>query len=148
MKTSAVDCQINQYENEEDGLGCITLPGTPEQYAYHPILSKDIAETSTKFKETDLAAPLPAQEAPAPAPQEAVVPGAPMPQRPQPQKKTVKAVVINVDGVPYIAVPVLSKSGTALSYDLFARGDTLRTRRIGTAVADADGKVTDDIVLF
>jgi len=152
MKTSAVDCQINQYENEEDGLGCITLPGTPEQYAYHPILSKDIAETSTKFKETDLAAPLAAAPAPAsegegvPAAQ---VPGAPMPgQKPQPQKKTVKAVVINVDGVPYIAVPVLSKSGTALSYDLFARGDTLRTRRIGTAVADADGRVTDDIVLF
>ena len=157
MKTSAVDCQINQYENEEDGLGCITLPGTPEQYAYHPILSKDIAETSTKFKETDLAAPLAqradaqgaeAQEAPSAA-QAQPIPGAPMPgQRPQPQKKTVKAVVVNIDGVPYIAVPVLSKSGTALSYDLFARGDTLRTRRIGTAVADADGKVTDDIVLF
>jgi hypothetical protein len=152
MKTSAVDCQINQYENEEDGLGCITLPGTPEQYAYHPILSKDIAETSTKFKETDLAAPLApqgAEAAPAAQGAEAVVPGAPMPgQKLQPQKKTVKAVVVNIDGVPYIAVPVLSKSGTALSYDLFARGDTLRTRRIGTAVADADGRVTDDVVLF
>ena len=152
MKTSAVDCQINQYENEEDGLGCITLPGTPEQYAYHPILSKDIAETSTKFKETDLAAPLPAAAAAAAAAEPsaaAPVPGAPLPgPKALPQKKTVKAVVINVDGVPYIAVPVLSKSGTALSYDLFARGDTLRTRRIGTAVADADGKVTDDIVLF
>jgi hypothetical protein len=155
MKTSAVDCQINQYENEEDGLGCITLPGTPEQYAYHPILSKDIAETSTKFKETDLAAPLPAAAASsassaegAPAAQAQPVPGAPLPGPKAVQKKTVKAVVINVNGVPYIAVPVLSKSGTALSYDLFARGDTLRTRRIGTAVADADGKVTDDIVLF
>jgi hypothetical protein len=150
MKTSAVDCQINQYENEEDGLGCITLPGTPEQYAYHPILSKDIAETSTKFKETDLAAPL-AQRAEAQGveAQGELIPGAPMPgQKPQPQKKTVKAVVINIDGVPYIAVPVMSKSGTALSYDLFARGDTLRTRRIGTAVADADGRVTDDVVLF
>jgi hypothetical protein len=152
MKTSAVDCQINQYENEEDGLGCITLPGTPEQYAYHPILSKDIAETSTKFKETDLAAPLPAAAASASsaaaASAAAPVPGAPLPGPKPIQKKTIKAVVVNIDGVPYIAVPVLSKSGTALSYDLFARGDTLRTRRIGTAVADADGKVTDDIVLF
>ena len=145
MKTSAVDCQINQYENEEDGLGCITLPGTPEQYAYHPILSKDIAETSTKFKETDLAAPLAAASESSAAP----IPGAPLAgQKALPQKKTIKAVVVNIDGVPYIAVPVLSKSGTALSYDLFARGDTLRTRRIGTAVADADGKVTDDVVLF
>jgi hypothetical protein len=51
MKTSAVDCQINEYENEEDGLGCITIPGNPTQYAYHPVLKTDISETSTRFKE-------------------------------------------------------------------------------------------------
>lgn len=147
MKTSAVDCQINQYENEEDGLGCIVLPGNPEQYAYHPILSKDIAETSTQFKDVPApgavpaaataAAPLPAAgEAPAPAP------------APAPAKKTIKAFVITVGSTQYIAVPVLSRTGTALSYDLFARGDTLRSRKIGTALADAEGKITNDIVLF
>ena len=154
MKTSAVDCQINQYENEndEDGLGCITLPGTPEQYAYHPILSKDIAETSTKFKETDADLAVPLQPASASSASSSAEQGQEAQKEKQtqqgPKKKTVKAVVVNIDGVPYIAVPVLSKAGTALSYDLFARGDTLRTRRIGTAVADADGHVTDDIVLF
>jgi len=142
MKTSAVDCQINQYENEEDGLGCIVLPGNPEQYAYHPILSKDIAETSTQFKDAAVA-PL-AAAAPAPAPGEAPAPalGAP------PAKKTVKAFVITVGSTQYIAVPVLSRTGTALSYDLFARGDTLRSRKIGTAIADSEGKITNDIVLF
>lgn len=146
MKTSAVDCQINQYENEEDGLGCIVLPGNPEQYAYHPILSKDIAETSTQFKEAaavPLAALAPAAAAPGEAPGEAP-PKGPSP----PAKKTVKATVITVGSTQYIAVPVLSRTGTALSYDLFARGDTLRSRKIGTAIADAEGKITNDIVLF
>lgn len=145
MKTSAVDCQINQYENEEDGLGCIVLPGNPEQYAYHPILSKDIAETSTQFKEAavPLAALAPAAAAPGEAPGEAP-PKGPAP----PAKKTVKAFVITVGSTQYIAVPVLSRTGTALSYDLFARGDTLRSRKIGTAIADAEGKITNDIVLF
>jgi hypothetical protein len=153
MKTSAVDCQINQYENEEDGLGCIVLPGNPEQYAYHPILSKDIAETSTQFKESSAPGP-----APGPAPAPAAGPGAgvePLTQAPGPapapaqgpQKKTIKALVITVGSSQYIAVPVLSRTGTALSYDLFARGDTMRTRKIGTAVADSEGKITNDILL-
>lgn len=141
MKTSAVDCQINQYENEEDGLGCIVLPGNPEQYAYHPILSKDIAETSTQFKDAPAA---PSAPLPVAAPGEAPIPKGPAP----PAKKTVKALVITVGSTQYIAVPVLSRTGTALSYDLFARGDTLRSRKLGTAIADAEGKITNDIVLF
>jgi hypothetical protein len=145
MKTSAVDCQINQYENEEDGLGCIVLPGNPEQYAYHPILSKDIAETSTQFK--DAPAPAAGATGATPGPPEGV-PKPPLTQIQGTQKKTVKALVITVGSNQYIAVPVLSRTGTALSYDLFARGDTMRTRKIGTAVADAEGKITDDIVLF
>ena len=143
MKTSAVDCQINQYENEEDGLGCIVLPGNPEQYAYHPILSKDIAETSTQFKD----APAPAPE-PLPALPAAAAGEAPKAPAPPPAKKTVKAFVVTIGSTQYIAVPVLSRTGTALSYDLFARGDTLRSRKIGTAIADSEGKITNDIVLF
>jgi len=49
MKRSAVDCLVNQAENE-DGLECITLDGTPSQYAFHPILSSDIAITTSEFK--------------------------------------------------------------------------------------------------
>jgi hypothetical protein len=145
MKTSAVDCQINQYENEEDGLGCIVLPGNPEQYAYHPILSKDIAETSTQFKDAPAPAPVPLPALPAAAGEAAV---AEAPAAPAPAKKTVKAFIVTIGSTQYIAVPVLSRTGTALSYDLFARGDTLRSRKIGTAIADSEGKITNDIVLF
>jgi hypothetical protein len=50
MKRSAVDCLVNQSENDEEGVECITLDGTPSQYAFHPILSSDIAITTSEFK--------------------------------------------------------------------------------------------------
>jgi hypothetical protein len=140
MKTSAVDCQINQYENEEDGLGCITLPGNPEQYAYHPILSKDIAETSTRFK--DAGSSFTEEDVPVQAQQVQQVQQQ-LPQQ-RAQKKTVTAKVVKIDSVDYIAVPVMSLAGTPLSYDLYARGDLMRSRKIGRALADSEGKIILD----
>ena len=58
-----------KYENDNE-VACITIPGTPQQYAFHPNLQKDIADTSTKFKDGDLAAaaaPAPAAAAASPA---------------------------------------------------------------------------------
>lgn len=49
MKRSAVDCLVNQAENEEEGVDCINLDGTHSQYAYHPNLEMDIALTNTEF---------------------------------------------------------------------------------------------------
>ena len=155
MKTSAVDCQINQYENEEDGLGCITLPGNPEQYAYHPILSKDIAETSTRFKDagasfTEVGEGIQGIQ----ATQQGLegtqqgLQGTQQVQQQLPQqrvqKKTVTAKVVKIDSVDYIAVPVMSLAGTPLSYDLYARGDLMRSRKIGRALADSDGTIILD----
>ena len=145
MKTSAVDCQINQYENEEDGLGCIAIPGTPEKYAFHPILQKDIAETSTMFKE-DLApaeAPAPGAEpteaAPAPAPGAAP---APLVQKAQaqakPKGKKLKALPFTHDGVNYIAVPVVER-GSTIRYDIYGESDARRLKVLGTMDADAEG---------
>lgn len=161
MKTNAVDCKINIYENEDDGLGCITLPGTPQQYAFHPDLKKDIAETSTRFpdsalvKETSGAAPsaalgdeLDLGEVPAAAAEGAPVPAAPL----KPKQKvapTIKAPVIRYEGKLYVAVPVLRKGQlTPLTYDLYDRGDVKMTKKVGVSIADADGRPTLDIELF
>lgn len=169
MKTNAVDCKINLYENGDDGLGCITLPGTPQQYAIHPNLKKDIAETSTQFPDevemvdtseaqraeapaapadifTEGTAPVPAQRAPAPAQRaEAAAPAAPQPK----PKRTIKAREIIVDKVPYLAVPVIPKGQiTPLTYNLYARGDLSMVKRIGISLADSDGNPTADIELF
>ena len=147
MKTSAVDCQINQYENEEDGLGCIAISGTPEQYAFHPILQKDIAETSTKFKDEDLQAPTAVEEAPAALGEAALA--APTAQAPAPKKKkTMSAFVFTYDNKKYLAVPVMGKGGSATSFDIFGEGDRKRLKKLGTMIADAEGNPTDEIIIF
>jgi hypothetical protein len=158
MKTGAVDCEINEYENEEDGLGCIAIPGNPEQYAFHPVLQKDIAETSTKFKED-----VP-QEVPEAAPEvgvaaAAAAPGAPAAPTaapaapaaapaPKKAKKTISAFPFAYGANRFLAVPVIGRGGTALSYDIFSEADRKRLKKLGTMVADVEGNPTDDIILF
>lgn len=154
MKTSAVDCLINQYENEEEGLGCIKIPGTPEQYAYHPILSEDIAYTSTMYKEQPLedTSILEQQKGEVQVKEgsSSAVSGGPAPiAAPKPKQQTILAKVLTIKGVPYIVVPKKeSASGLVLSFDIYARGDIKRTKRIGTMVASPDGGYTNDIVFF
>jgi hypothetical protein len=160
MKTGAVDCQINEYENEEDGLGCIAIPGTPEKYAFHPLLQKDIAETSTKFKEEDLgaadaklaSAAAAAGEAPIAQAQAQAQAQAPAPAQAQPQavkkKKTMSAFVFTYGGKKYLAVPVMGRGGSATSFDIFGEGDRKRLKKLGTMIADAEGNPTNDIVMF
>ena len=172
MKTNAVDCRINEYENEDEGLACITLPGTPSQYSYHPILKTDIAETSTKLPDAVVEASgkkTQAQEEeldlgldPGQDPGQGQVPGqapvqvpvqvpgqAPVQPLPKKQKAKIQAREISYDTVPYLAIPVLAKGQIIpLTYDLYARGDLRRTRKIGTAAADAEGNPTDDIDMF
>jgi len=162
MKTNAVDCKINMYENGDDGLGCIKLPGTPQQYAIHPDLKKDIAETSTKYPDESLvsdSAPAPAPSAadafsgdaaaaaaasegelaPAPAPAPVLAAAAPAPA-PKP-KRTIKAREIIINKVPYLAVPVLQKGQIVpLTYNLYGRADLKMVKKVGTADADSDGK--------
>jgi len=152
MKTSAVDCQLNLYENSDDGLGCIVIPGTPEQYAFHPDLKKDIAETSTRFS-GDIQASSPGVEkapglATAPAALAALPTQVASAAPAKVQKDTNTGTTFTYNKVGYIGVPVTGKGGTALSYDIYLRGDEQRLRKVGTMVADAQGRMTKDIVLF
>ena len=161
MKTSAVDCKINIYENDEEGLGCITLPGTPQQYAFHPNLKKDIAETSTRFPEGSVVAETAGPGAPlaldlglegvdavgAPVEVGAVVaaPVAVVAAQAQP-KKMIQAREIFVDKVPYLAIPKLERGQTVpLVYDVYARGDLKRTRKIGVTLANSDGNPSSEV---
>jgi hypothetical protein len=56
MKQSAVDCKINLYENEDDGLGCINLEGGFKEYAFHPLLKQDIIITQEEYPEGEVGA--------------------------------------------------------------------------------------------
>jgi hypothetical protein len=159
MKTSAVDCEINEYENEDDGLGCLVLPGKSEDYAYDPVLSRDITDTASSF-ETKVADPAAGPAAPVLAAPVLAAPGAPIskaqPQaQPQAQapapkpKASVKAQYIKVDGkVKYLAVPTVGPGGAILSYKIFAAGDTKAKMLLGTTLANpVGGPSVEDIVL-
>jgi hypothetical protein len=147
MKTSAVDCQINEYENEEDGLGCITIPGNPTQYAYHPVLKTDISETSTRFKEDSVnGAAAGAAAAGAAAAAASSLEGAPAQAK---EKATFEVTVITYDGTNYMCVPVEDKkTGSIIRYDMFSEGDKKRKRVVGTMLPDTDGNLSADITIF
>ena len=142
MKTSAVDCQINEYENEEEGLGCLTLPGSTEDYAFDPDLKRDITDTATAF---EAAAPAPAAAAPAAAAPAAAAPAAaaPAPQKPLPKSKapTVTGYYINdAAGKPaYLAFPDKRPGGAVLTYSVYAAGDKKKAKLLGTTAATAAG---------
>jgi hypothetical protein len=73
-------------------------------------------------------------------------PLAPPPPKP---KQVLQAKVLTIQGVPYIVVPVKEpSSGTVLSFDIYARGDLKRTKKLGTMVASPDGSYTDDILFY
>lgn len=145
MKTNAVDCAINQYENEEEGLGCITLPDNPKQYAYHPVLKKDIAETSTRFPKDSLGEAAPAPAAPAPAAPAAQAQDEAQAQ-PQPQpprgKVKVEGFVFTYQGVPYISV---ADQTSPLTQSLYARGDSALSKKLGEYSIDRDGRRISEI---
>jgi hypothetical protein len=146
MKTSAVDCQLNKYENEDDGLECVVVSGTTSQYAYHPILAKDIANTSTAFR-APAASAAPAAAVPqGPAAAVPQGPAAAVPQGPV-KPPTMLSYEIVINKVPYIAVAKLKKGETKpLTYDLYGRGDVNRLKKLGTSIASADGLPTKNVV--
>jgi hypothetical protein len=150
MKTNAVDCAINQYENEEEGLGCITLPDNPKQYAFHPVLKKDIAETSTRFPKDSLgpgAALGQGEAAPALAlaqTQGEAAPAAAVPAaQQQPRGKVkVEGFVFTYQGVPYISV---ADQTSPLTQSLYARGDSALSKKLGEYSVDRDGRRISEI---
>lgn len=156
MKNSAVDCQINQYENEEEGIACLKLPNRPEQYAYHPILTEDIKETATYLREAPtLKVGTYQGEVPTTTTQATTTTTTEEEQgyKPFTQMKlkptTLKATIIVANGKRYLAVPVVDKAtGLVSEYALYAEGDIKRVRRLGTSIADAQGKPTSDILLI
>jgi hypothetical protein len=63
----------------------------------------------------------------------------------------IQAKQLTIDGIPYLAVPtktVKGYTGLPLQYDLYARGDVYRVKRLGTTLADSEGNPTADITLF
>jgi len=120
MKSAAVDCRLNTYDNDDGTFSCLTLKGKVGDFAYHPVLADDILESSVAFKE---------QKAEAVA-----VPA------------TEKVIAIDLDGRKLLAAAVKDKATqVTISYDLYDAADKARTRKVGTMTADpATGQPTGD----
>ena len=149
MKTSSVDCQLNYYENSDDNLGCIVIEGTPEQYAFHPDLAKDISETSTKYKDV---APVPlgaSATATSVKGSASSVAAADADAQRGLERGLVKAEnsyiqikAFRDNGVDYMAVPVEEPGGGVLNYDIYLRGDESLIKKVGTMVAGPKGALS------
>lgn len=156
MKQSSIDCKINLFENEEDGLGCIALEGGYQEYAFHPLLKQDIILTKEEYPddETAGAAPLAprgasAAEGPADAP--AASAGV---QRPFASPGRTKALFIagqrikKKDGTEAYAFPEGGRV-PALAYTLYRWDESFRVKNpdessvmIGRTGATKDGKLS------
>jgi hypothetical protein len=124
MKSAAVDCRLNTYDNDDGSYTCLTLRGKVGDFMYHPLLQQDILESSVAFKEKKV---------------EAAV---------EPLRETVLA--IELDGRKLIAAAVKDKATqVTLSYDLYDAADKARVRKVGTMTADATtGNPTGDATFF
>ena len=158
MKESAVDCRLNEAENEEE-VQCLILPGNTKQYAYHPVLSKDIVLTNNAFGLGKAAGAAGAAVGAAAggvlgavgkafggvfeAAKGLVAPA------PKPVAPTIKARILRAsDKQKYIAVPIIPKGQVLpLSYDVYGGTDFRRVKKLGSTLADQFGMPSVDVEL-
>jgi Helicase conserved C-terminal domain len=168
MKASAVDCQLNTYENKDEGIRCALLPpGTQGDFAFHPNLQKDIDFTKQVFREGGAAAAGPAAPAPPTADLLAAGPegaaggggaGAPQPAAAAAQAvaRTVpkfQAEVIKIGSMRYLAIPERERGAPAgampLIYNLYNELDKAHLKKLGTILANPlTGRPTGKVTLF
>jgi hypothetical protein len=119
MKSAAVDCRLNTYDNEDGTFECLTIRGKVGDFLYHPVLTQDILESSVEFQEKG--------EGPAAASLEQVY-------------------EITLDSRKLLAAAVKDKTTQVTQlYNLFDAADKLRTKKVGTMTADpATGLPTGD----
>lgn len=117
MKSAAVDCRLNTYDNEDGSFECLTIRGKVGDFLYHPVLSQDVLESAVEFEEKGAAATALEQ-----------------------------VYEITLDSRKLLAAAVKDKTTQVVqSYDLFDAADKARTKKVGTMTADpATGLPTGD----
>ena len=155
MKQSAIDCKINLYENEEDGLGCISLEGGFQEYAFHPMLKQDIVLTKEEYPDDEPSASSAPASAPAAAAAAAAAPAAAAPIIGEAAAPPQKAKALFITGYRFTYkgrdLYAFPEDGRvpALAYILYAWNETFATKNpgpsdvaVGRTGATRDGKVS------
>ena len=115
MKSVAVDCRLNTYDNEDGTYRCFQILGKVGDFMYHPLLQQDLLESSVAFRENGGIA----REGQAPAP------------------LLEEAYQIEFEGRQLLAAQERDKvTGVVLRYKLYDAADRARTRQVGTMGAD------------
>ena len=108
MKSAAVDCRLNLYDNGD--VQCLQLRGKVGDFMYHPVLEQDILEGTVNLEKS--------------------VAG------PKAQAETEDILEIELGERKLLAAPVKDDSGKVIRYDLFEALDKARTKVVGTMTAD------------
>ena len=146
MKQSAIDCKINLYDNEEEGLGCIALDGGFKEYAFHPLLKQDIILTKEEYPDEDAGTTVTA--APVAAAAAASVPLPDVKPKVNP-KVEIKGLRLKMeDGTEFYAYPENGQV-PAMSYILYAWDESFRRKApdssstvLGRTGAKKDGSIS------
>jgi hypothetical protein len=166
MKTVSVDCQLNYEDNNDGTYKCLSLGDSIGDFAYHPILEKDIKETEARFGKKTLApaamaapvaAPVAAPAAlAAPAPSAALLEAAGLappaaalvapvatPAAPEaPPRPALKKVTYRKKDYRY---KIKMDDGKPLGYMLYEVEDLYGDKPIGYITADPKGLPKGDI---
>ena len=117
MKSAAVDCRLNLYDNGD--VQCLQLRGKVGDFMYHPLLEQDILEGTVNLEKSAAGPKAPAE--------------------------TEDILEIELGERKLLAAPVKDDSGKVIRYDLFEALDKARTKVVGTMTADpATGDPTGD----
>jgi hypothetical protein len=126
MKASAVDCTLNQTEN--DTVGCFIYDGPEDQFMFDPRLKEDRDKTDRELR-TAAKPTLVGQPA---VTQDGVIPSAPSASVLPKQKQEFR--VISFKGVDYIVYPKDDYNALYLSKD------RLFSKEVGKLLKKPDGK--------
>jgi hypothetical protein len=125
MKTAAIDCQLNETEND-DVTSCLAIPnGKIGDYLYHPVLEQDLIEgaKALQFRAAEVAPVAPAAPAAVPEP-----------------SKQAASKLFTVEGYgEFEARPVIQGDATT-GFDLY-RDD----KKVGDAGINSEGRPTKPI---
>jgi hypothetical protein len=150
MKQSSIDCKINEYENEEDGLGCIALEGGFQEYAFHPLLKQDIILTKEEYPDEEalVAAPRHVTAEPAAPASASESASAPMAARPVPKAPSVQGIRFKNGDTEAYAYPEDGRV-PALAYTIYRWDESFRRKApdsssvvIGRTGAKKDGTLS------
>ncbi len=138
MKTVSIDCKMNFEDNKDGTYRCLSLGDSIGDFAYHPILEKDIKETEARFGKRTLVPPV---LAPVAAPVELTAAPEALPVAPE--RPAIKKLTYRKNNYRYTVK--MKGDGLPEGYLLYDINDIYGDKPIGFIKANEKGLPQGDI---